>query len=143
MTEIDIEMSCPMNNLSQEMSLADESFRLRIEAIYQDWRNAIVFIATLEGCLGLAKNAKSLPLLYSCGQGLMELRNVHKITSPSDSSFCPASALQSVLRSWLCATLRALNRNKNSSPTAEVISCTLLIDFIEPSNTIKEDNTHG
>jgi AcrR family transcriptional regulator len=97
MTMEDIALGCPLNNLSQEMSKVDEGFRQRLEKIYQDWRSAIenaieqgkqtgkvkqavngeqfaiVFIATLEGCLGQAKSAQSMELLYSCGQGLMDL----------------------------------------------------------------------
>lgn len=97
MTEEDIELGCPLNNLSQEMSGVDEQFRLRTEAIYRDWRQAIVdaledgkkngvvleqvnseefaivFVATLEGCLGLAKSSQSIELLMSCGKGLIDL----------------------------------------------------------------------
>ena len=32
---------CPMNNLSQEMSSSDETFRLRLGAIYDRWEGAI------------------------------------------------------------------------------------------------------
>lgn len=97
MTEKDIQLGCPLNNLSQEMSSVDEQFRLRTESIYSDWRQAvsevlekgkqrglvveqvnsqefaIVFVATLEGCIGLAKSAQSMDLLMACGNGLIDL----------------------------------------------------------------------
>jgi AcrR family transcriptional regulator len=95
MTMEDIQLGCPLNNLSQEMSPIDEVFREKIETIYSEWREAIeialekgkeknlvssdinsrqftlVFVATLEGCLGMAKNSQSLKLLTDCGQGLI------------------------------------------------------------------------
>jgi len=103
MSEGDIELGCPLNNLSQEMSGVDEQFRLRTESIYQDWRQAIsdtlekgkqqgmvlehvnteefaiVFVATLEGCLALAKSSQSIDLLMSCGKGLIDLLDTLKV----------------------------------------------------------------
>lgn len=97
MTQEDIELGCPLNNLSQEMSGIDEGFRHRIEGLYQVWREAItealefgksnqtvrqdintkqfaiVFIATLEGCIGMAKSSQSMETLQDCGMGLMDL----------------------------------------------------------------------
>lgn len=97
MTQEDIELGCPLNNLSQEMSCIDEGFRQRIERLYQEWRDAItdaletgkahqmvredintkqfamVFIATLEGCIGMAKSSQSMQTLKECGMGLMDL----------------------------------------------------------------------
>lgn len=96
MTEEDVRLGCPLNNLAQEMSPIDEGFRQRITAIYSEWQNAIetacergkvsgkirentdskqlgvLFVATLEGCLGLAKSTQSLDTLMSCGHGLIE-----------------------------------------------------------------------
>lgn len=96
MTEEDVRLGCPLNNLSQEMSPIDEGFRERISTIYIDWeiaiegacerakvvgniredadskQLAILFVATLEGCLGLAKSRQSLDVLMKCGQGLIE-----------------------------------------------------------------------
>lgn len=97
MTQEDIELGCPLNNLSQEMSGIDEGFRQRIEGLYQEWRQAItdalesgklhqtvrddvnsrqfamVFIATLEGCIGMAKSSQNMETLQECGMGLMDL----------------------------------------------------------------------
>jgi len=96
MTEKDIRLGCPLNNLAQEMSPIDEGFRERISNVYMHWRNAIekacdrgkkagkldknvdskqlslVFVATLEGCMGYAKSDQKLETLMSCGQGLIE-----------------------------------------------------------------------
>lgn len=105
MTMEDIELGCPLNNLTQEMSMVDENFRQRTEGIYQEWRKAIadalergkqsgkvkkevnseqfaiVYIATLEGCIGQAKSAQSMEVLMSCGQGLIDLLDSLKITT--------------------------------------------------------------
>jgi AcrR family transcriptional regulator len=96
MTEEDVRLGCPLNNLAQEMSPIDEGFRQRVNAIYAEWQSAIelsiekgikagniradadskklgvLFVATLEGCLGLAKSTQSLETLMSCGEGLIE-----------------------------------------------------------------------
>lgn len=96
MTEEDVCLGCPLNNLAQEMSPIDEGFRKRITAVYAEWQDAIegacergkkagnlrteadskqlavLFVATLEGCLGLAKSTQSLETLMQCGQGLVE-----------------------------------------------------------------------
>jgi len=74
------ELGCPLNNLAQEMSSIDEGFRLRIQKIFDEWRNAITgalkrgqlkgnvqkeikaekvaaFLqASFEGCVGIAKS---------------------------------------------------------------------------------------
>ena len=84
-----IECGCPINNLAQEMASVDETFRLRIEAILQGWRQSIadalergkrnetvrdnidsrkaaIFITSLiEGATGAAKNARDPDLLTS------------------------------------------------------------------------------
>ena len=91
-----ISYGCPLNNLSQEMSAVDEGFRERINAQYEMWQNALtdalkrgqrdgkirnevnatevaVFIvATIEGCIGLAKNNKSQVTLDSCTHILLD-----------------------------------------------------------------------
>ena len=95
MTAEDARLGCPLNNLAQEMSPVDEGFRLRAVAIYDQWRHAlesaiergkragnvvemadarrlsILFVATLEGCMGLSKNTQSLDMLMECGEGLI------------------------------------------------------------------------
>ncbi len=92
----DIQCGCPLNNLAQEMAPVDEGFRSRIEAIYKTWRKGIerafaqgqqkgfvkkdldlksvatMIIASLEGCMGLAKNAQSKKVLMQCGQSIID-----------------------------------------------------------------------
>ncbi len=95
-TEQDIQCGCPLNNLAQEMAPIDEGFRSRIEDIYKMWRKGIeqalergqkngfvkkdintksvatMIVASLEGCMGLAKNAQSKKVLHQCGQSIMD-----------------------------------------------------------------------
>jgi AcrR family transcriptional regulator len=96
LSEEEINLGCPLNNLSQEMSPIDEGFRTRIDRIYQRWEKCIVevlqegiedgsvdkelnphntalfIIATLEGCMGMAKSAQKHSVLMNCGQGLLD-----------------------------------------------------------------------
>ncbi|MBI3344950.1 MAG: TetR/AcrR family transcriptional regulator [Gammaproteobacteria bacterium] len=89
-------LGCPLNNLAQEMSPVDEGFRTRIQRIYAMWRAEIgaalvrgqqsgkvradinpdaaatFTVAALEGCIGMAKNARDIKLLYTCGAGLIQ-----------------------------------------------------------------------
>ena len=98
-SEADIQCGCPLNNLAQEMAPIDDGFRSRIESIYEMWRAgieqalaqgqqkgfvkkdinlksvAIMIVASLEGCIGLAKNAQSKKVLYQCGQSIMDYLN--------------------------------------------------------------------
>ncbi len=96
MTDEDVRLGCPLNNLAQEMTPIDEGFKQRITTVYEEWQLAIeeacergktagnlkadadskqlgvLFVATLEGCLGLAKSSQSLDTLMTCGHGLVE-----------------------------------------------------------------------
>ena len=95
-TEEDIQCGCPLNNLAQEMAPIDESFRFRVEEVYRSWREGIesafvkgqekgfvkkelnvtsvatMIVASLQGCMGLAKNAQSKKVLLQCGQSVIE-----------------------------------------------------------------------
>lgn len=95
MDDNDVVLGCPLNNLAQEMAPVDEGFRTRIQALFDAWRRGIsdalargqaaghvrcdvdpaqsatLILATLEGCVGLAKTAQSLAMLRSCGAGLI------------------------------------------------------------------------
>ncbi len=86
---------CPLNNLAQEMSPLDEAFRQRLNAIYQRWQDgiaaalergkvrhqvrhsvnsgeaALFILASLEGCIGMAKSAQEAGVLTSCTAGLL------------------------------------------------------------------------
>lgn len=101
-------LGCPLNNLAQEMSPLDEGFRLRINALYEEWNTALAtalaegqrdgrvrqdidptcaaafLIAGLEGCIGMAKNAQSRALLATCGKGV--LAYLHSLQPIEDQS---------------------------------------------------------
>lgn len=90
-----LSLGCPVNNLAQEMSPVDEGFRRRVETLLSQWRGAIsaafqqaadagslragldteaaaaLIVASLQGCLGMAKNAQSKTLFDTCGRGLV------------------------------------------------------------------------
>ena len=96
MTDEDARLGCPIHNLAQEMSPLDKGFQQRTVDIYALWRQsleaaiergksagnvvpeadarrlAILFIATLDGCMGLAKSTQRLEMLLECGRGLIE-----------------------------------------------------------------------
>jgi AcrR family transcriptional regulator len=107
-TDKDIQLGSPLQNLSQEMSPIDDAFRLRIIQIYSDWQDsveqafergklagnvilsadskslALIFIASLQGCISMAKATQSLDTLTCCGQALIEqVEGLRPITSPS------------------------------------------------------------
>ena len=87
---------CPLNNLAQEMSPLDEDFRLRLERIYTEWREAIqgafergiasgrirknaqakriatFMVACFAGTIGTAKNAQDPEIFALSGGALME-----------------------------------------------------------------------
>ncbi len=91
---LDFNLGCPLNNLAQEMSPVDAGFRARIETIYQSWQSAIIeilkegqnkkkvksdinleecatfILASIEGAIGLAKNAQNKEVYYRCGRQL-------------------------------------------------------------------------
>jgi TetR/AcrR family transcriptional repressor of nem operon len=84
-----IELGCPLNNLTQEMSPLDEQFRARLSATFELWTGefaaalqrgrsdgsvrsdvdphaaADFIVAAIEGSFGLAKSAKSVRILRS------------------------------------------------------------------------------
>jgi TetR/AcrR family transcriptional regulator, transcriptional repressor for nem operon len=85
----EVELGCPLNNLGQEMAPLDERFRRRIAAAFDTWvkgfaaalkrgqregtvrgdldphRVATFLVAAIEGSFGLAKSARSAPMLRS------------------------------------------------------------------------------
>jgi len=90
-----IRLGCPINNLAQEMSPIDEGFRQRINRTINHWRSemqttlergqaagtvssevdpqeiATFFVASMEGSVGLAKNAQDHAMLETCFKGLI------------------------------------------------------------------------
>ncbi|WP_316368677.1 TetR/AcrR family transcriptional regulator [Candidatus Thiodiazotropha sp. CDECU1] len=95
----EITLGCPLNNLAQEMSAIDDGFRDRIDTIYRRWQASIesilsqgqqegrvtssidpadtayFILASLEGCMSMAKNAQSQEELLRCGKGLLSYLN--------------------------------------------------------------------
>lgn len=95
MTREDVIQGCPLNNLSLEMSPIDEGFRERISLVYDAWQKAIeeacergklagnfhtgtdckqlslLFVVTIEGCMGYSKSTQSLETLMNCGKSLI------------------------------------------------------------------------
>ncbi len=95
MTDETIRLGCPVNNLGQEMSPIDEGFRQRINREINHWCDelaaafkrgqaaghvkteidtkqvATFFIASIEGAIGIAKNAQDRALLETCIEGLI------------------------------------------------------------------------
>lgn len=90
-TEPDVVMlGCPLNNLMQEMSPIDETFRLHLNKLFQDWvtlleqalergkaagevradvqteDTAFFIVSALEGCIGMSKNTQSVAAYRGC-----------------------------------------------------------------------------
>lgn len=85
-----VALGCPLNNLMQEMSPIDETFRLQLNNIFQDWvavvqeallrgkksgevrksvdagQTAFFIVAALEGCVGMSKNTQSVAAFHGC-----------------------------------------------------------------------------
>ena len=83
-------LGCPLNNLMQEMSPVDETFRLHLNALFQDWvgvvaaalkrgqksgevrqdvdaeETAFFIVSALEGCIGMSKNTQSVSAFRGC-----------------------------------------------------------------------------
>ena len=85
-----VTLGCPLNNLMQEMSPIDESFRLQLNKLFQDWvavvrdalargkksgevkkdinatETAFFIVSALEGCIGMSKNTQSAAAYRGC-----------------------------------------------------------------------------
>jgi len=85
-----VTLGCPLNNLIQEMSPVDESFRLHLNHLFQDWvavmktalargkksgevkqevnaaDTAFFIVSALEGCIGMSKNTQSVAAYRGC-----------------------------------------------------------------------------
>ena len=85
-----VTLGCPLNNLMQEMSPVDESFRLQLNSVFQEWvgvvtaalkrgktsgevrrdvdaeATAFFIVSALEGCIGMSKNTQSVTAYRSC-----------------------------------------------------------------------------
>ena len=89
-------LGCPLNNLAQEMSPLDEGFRTRINALLEEWQNAVIraldrgkaqgrlardldsrniailVMAGIEGCIGMAKSYQQIDRLVICQNSLAD-----------------------------------------------------------------------
>lgn len=89
-----VRLGCPLNNLAQEISAADDDLRARVEAVFRRWtgalaqalergkragtvrrdvdarRAALFIVGAIEGAFGLAKTARDAAVLRA---GLAEL----------------------------------------------------------------------
>lgn len=96
MTDKDVHRGSSLSNIAQEMSPIDADFRGRTRQAFTEWQEAIeqamergkaagnvekeldsksmalLLVATLEGCMGLAKNMQSLDTLICCGKGIID-----------------------------------------------------------------------
>lgn len=85
-----VTLGCPLNNLMQEMSPVDESFRQRLNEVFEAWvavvaaalkrgktagevrrdvdaeATAFFIVSALEGCVGMSKNTQSVAAYRSC-----------------------------------------------------------------------------
>lgn len=85
-----VKLGCPLNNLMQEMSPVDESFRLHLNGVFEEWvgvmtaalergktagevrrdvdaeATAFFIVSALEGCIGMSKNTQSVAAYRSC-----------------------------------------------------------------------------
>jgi AcrR family transcriptional regulator len=88
-------LGCPLNNLIQEMSPVDETFRLCLNGLFQTWvttlatalergqtsgevsqelnaqETAFFLVSALEGCIGMSKNTQSLTAFRGCLRQLL------------------------------------------------------------------------
>ena len=94
-SEDDLLLGCPVNNLALEMSPMDEGFRVRVNRIYDRWRErladalkrgqakgqvrpeidalqtATFIVGAMAGCRSLAKNAQSAEVMRECCETLV------------------------------------------------------------------------
>jgi AcrR family transcriptional regulator len=85
-----VTLGCPLNNLMQEMSPVDETFRVQLNRLFQDWvavmtnalergrqsgevrqdvnaaDTAFFIVSALEGCIGMSKNTQSVAAYRGC-----------------------------------------------------------------------------
>ncbi len=95
MTDEDIALGCPLDSLAQEMAPIDEGIQSQICQLYENKQQALtaaflrgqkagtvisevnpksialMIMATMQGCMGIAKSAHSIDSLIQCGAGLI------------------------------------------------------------------------
>lgn len=107
LSDEEIALGCPLNNLALEMSPVDEEFRRVIGGIYDQWRGEIAaalrrgraaglvrrdadpdetaafIVAALAGCRSMAKNTQSREMLLACARQLGRYLKTLKVSSKS------------------------------------------------------------
>lgn len=96
MSDQDVALGCPLDHFSQEMAPINAEFQLRINTLHQAKSAALIaalqrgqqagnvtkdvsaesiammISATMQGCMAMAKSARSLETLTQCGTGLID-----------------------------------------------------------------------
>lgn len=109
MSDEDVALGCPVDSLAQEMAPIDEDIQQRVDKIYQYKQQkmveafkrgqqagtvkkdipaesiALMTMATLQGCMGIAKSARSVDALIQCGLGLIHYLEQMRI-SPANNN---------------------------------------------------------
>ena len=104
------EMGCPLNNLAQEMSPLDETFRRKIQSVLDLWRDktaeallrgqgadqvradidcrkaAAFIVAAVEGAAGVAKNSRDPAMLEACFEGLIHYLESLRAPAPATAT---------------------------------------------------------
>ena len=107
-SETYIQLGCPLNNLTQEMSPVDEDFRNHLSRILSHWQNALhdalqraqtsgeirreinchavalFIVSAWEGCIGVAKNMQSAEVFRTCMSQLQSYVASLLIERPSE-----------------------------------------------------------
>lgn len=95
MSDEDVALGCPLDNIAQEMAPIDEEIQAIVDRLYKRKQQVMVAAfergqaagnvtkdisaesislmirATLQGCMGIAKSARSVDALIQCGMGLI------------------------------------------------------------------------
>ena len=96
MGDEDVTLGCPLDSLAQEMAPIDKTIQQKINQLYRRKQQMMVkafqrgqaagkvsqeasaesislmIMATLQGCMGIAKSARSVKVLIQCGHGLIQ-----------------------------------------------------------------------
>lgn len=109
MSEQDVSLGCPLDSLAQEMAPIDPDIQHKVETLYQQKQLALIeafrrgqaagkirqdisarsislmFLATLQGCMGIAKSMRSIDALIQCGEGLIHYLEQLRVQPPDSA----------------------------------------------------------
>jgi len=110
MTDEMVALGCPLDSLAQEMAPVDQDIQQCIERLYQRKQRklveafqrgqaagtvkadiaaesiALLIMASLQGCMGIAKSARSVSVLIRCGTGLIHYLEQLRATEDASHS---------------------------------------------------------